>query len=1191
MSATARPNHRGDVPQITSLLFDHTSNLIWCADSSGYSCSYTPSQQDNTGYGMQSPLSLYRYTKFRASPRGDPILQQLNHQKGIFALSKSSITFNTRRGLNNACLTQLLFSSGSDKQSFGDLTCMTLAYSTSTDIIAGGKRSLLKIDVNKPSIVQHYEHGKELLFVNHLSKMLALGNTSGSVDLFDPTSNELIKSLSGHSGLLSDLDVKGNYIATCGYSARPKRYGTSSASYVVDPLVNIYDLRMMRAVSPIPFPAGASFAKFYPKLPNIVVIASTSGQIQFVDMYDQLQVHLYQADLSSPNNPNSVAAATSSYMLNLDVSDNGEFLAFSDGHNTMSLWGINTGNSGNFVNYPTSLDLPEVASQPSANSVGMDESYPLNSVGLPYYKEYLASYFPSERIFTKELLKTPAKIDQELLDLSERNPGKILPYDTSKYGPRNVIKDDEEDHTKAPVKDRNNNTKPALLPKFISERSATASPIPREAESSPNASSVTSFSEATPSNDINQQHSQATAFEDQNDPETIFQHKAPYTNQVPSCYSRLEIQYSKFGVDDFDFEYYNQTGGLFCGLENHLDNSYANSLIQIYRFLPIFYSVVTGGLLEEWLPNSSEVIIDQENPQGSSVLNELGYLFDMMHKAGGRNVSINNFSLILSGSPVAKAHGLVVEDDGKSLNARELQMLLVTFNKFLVESVINDYAKQFGLFLQDMTSMHYELNIYTNTGELIERQKGSQATLDLMTPPANALNRLGGHGATYTPPQAAHSKRNYSLLTYLEYSLNQSKVLPPSNLNPYPLDVKQTLTKLGPILLINIPFTAQEYELLRHYKKWLVPEFYTTVGNNQKVNFKLVVTHLNQPTDKYELLGYSCQINHDASTAPGKHNMVSYIKIKSPASGKDQWFLFNDFLVMTVPEEEVFNLSYSWKKPVVLVYHNVESPHNQSFSYYEIEFFRSIQRLDDSILYKDHFACGIREGYKREYELLTKQEAPEVGMLVAIDAEFVSLKPEVAEIKLTSKKKIVRPKMLSLARISALRGDEGEKNGIPFIDDYIVHTRPIFDNLTEFSGIEDGDLDPKKSTKTLVTLQTAYRRLWLLLNLGCTFVGHGLKSDFRCINLQVPKTQIRDTAELYYLADFKRKLSLKFLAYAVLQESVQTSNHDSIEDAKTALLLYQKYLDLKSKDAFDRTLRHVYNKGYNLRFKVPDLEY
>lgn len=58
----------------------------------------------------------------------------------------------------------------------------------------------------------------------------------------------------------------------------------------------------------------------------------------------------------------------------------------------------------------------------------------------------------------------------------------------------------------------------------------------------------------------------------------------------------------------------------------------------------------------------------------------------------------------------------------------------------------------------------------------------------------------------------------------------------------------------------------------------------------------------------------------------------------------------------------------------------------------------------------------------------------------------------------------------------------------------------------------------------------------------------------------------------------------------VLNESVQKANHDSIEDARTALLLYKKYLELESADEFEISLRRVYNKGYNLRFKVPEQE-
>lgn len=110
--------------------------------------------------------------------------------------------------------------------------------------------------------------------------------------------------------------------------------------------------------------------------------------------------------------------------------------------------------------------------------------------------------------------------------------------------------------------------------------------------------------------------------------------------------------------------------------------------------------------------------------------------------------------------------------------------------------------------------------------------------------------------------------------------------------------------------------------------------------------------------------------------------------------------------------------------------------------------------------------------------------------------------------------------------------------------------------------------------------------MWLLLQLGCVFVGHGLTNDFRQINIYVPESQIRDTS-LYYLKG-KRYLSLRYLAFAVLRKQVQTGNHDSIEDAHTALLLYRKYLELKEKGVFEMYLENIYDEGRKFGFKVPD---
>lgn len=130
--------------------------------------------------------------------------------------------------------------------------------------------------------------------------------------------------------------------------------------------------------------------------------------------------------------------------------------------------------------------------------------------------------------------------------------------------------------------------------------------------------------------------------------------------EVPVMYRNVEIKYSKFGVDDFDFGYvnsyyavyssrlirnrfYNKTK--YSGLETHISNSYANSLLQIMHFIPLVRNMA--------LKHAATACISE-----ICLLCELGFLFDMLQKAEGSICQASNLLKTLSSHPQSKSHML-----------------------------------------------------------------------------------------------------------------------------------------------------------------------------------------------------------------------------------------------------------------------------------------------------------------------------------------------------------------------------------------------------------------------------------------------------------------------------------------------------------------------------------------------------
>jgi len=267
-----------------------------------------------------------------------------------------------------------------------------------------------------------------------------------------------------------------------------------------------------------------------------------------------------------------------------------------------------------------------------------------------------------------------------------------------------------------------------------------------------------------------------------------------------------------------------------------------------------------------------------------------------------------------------------------------------------------------------------------------------------------------------------------------------------------------------------------------------------------------------------------------------------------------------------------------WKIPCILCYQVTDiPPHLQSLEY------RNPITVD--VFGEDKSLLQRAGGKRLTFTALGTEEMPRPGSLVAIDAEFVTLNQEESELRSDGKVSTVKAAHMSVARITCVRG-EGPMEGVPFIDDYISTQEQVVDYLTKFSGIKPGDLDANFSSKHLTTLKSTYQKLRFLVDTKVTFIGHGLKNDFRVINLVVPQEQVIDTVHLFHLPHH-RMVSLKFLSWYFLKVKIQGVTHDSIEDAVTSLRLYKKYLELKKDNMVMEALNGLYEVGKECNWKIP----
>ncbi|XP_041478319.1 PAN2-PAN3 deadenylation complex catalytic subunit PAN2-like isoform X1 [Lytechinus variegatus] len=1123
----------GDRFGVSTIMADTQEELVWVGNQGGHVTSY---------YGSQ----MQKYTSFQVHPT-NPIRDISTFPGGVLSLYSNGLRCNARQGMR-------VFDCKSDD--FQNMQSMLVL--SDTRLLLGGHQDRL-VEVDLGSGVQTVTHPTDKVGVAIMrpdQRFICCGEPTGHVQLRDPATMKIEHTLEAHRGALSDFDVIGNQLITCGFG---ERLGTLS----VDRFLMVFDLRTMRPMAPLHVPIEPIFLRCMATYSNRIIILDQSGQFQILDpggLVTPDMMLLYQVNIAGD------------MVMDFDVSSNSSCLVFGDSGGCCHLWS-SSNEEVTFNNFSTETEFAEPVVPMHPIPFSDDLAY-FSTIPMPYCEEEpLLSDWPAD--LCRVNMRQPPPIDSEIL--RSMKLVQFIGYAPNTGGRRRnqVAYKDVTGGSKKTGKD--------IVPESPSGRS-----------------------------------------------------EDPLMFMVPKPYRKVEIKYSKLGIDDFDFRHYNRTN--FAGLEPHIPNAYCNSMLQVLYFVePLRCALETHTCCKEFC-----------------LACEMSFLFYMFDLSKGQTCQASNFLRAFRTIPEVSALELLLADAEESTGKANFPRLIQSWNRFVLAQILQETSdpatdeddeeetevkKEKPLaHLGERVSRLFEAKVdNTNACKVCSKETVREASTMVVT-------------LTYPEAIAAAAQgkevKEQSFVSVLQCSMNieQSTQAWCDDCQRYQPSMQiRSYKRLPDVITINCNLETQSDEnfwrkqeqlcgvnydhqketaqsqvkacryglnctradcRFRHdtpsadraeveMTSWLPLYIKVRLSQDRKVEIKELKPEGDRvddiDDDGYVTYYLHASVGHIRDPRSGG-NLVAHINVgKTYHKRKEgvthmQWYIFNDFSIQPIDKFDATQFNLDWKVPCVLYYMR-----NDATSHYDITITNPII---DSCLQPSGISKA--SGFKPHmtFTPLAQDEVIGEGFLVGLDAEFVSLNQEEAEIRSDGTRSTIKPSQMSVARITCVRG-KGDLEGEPFIDDYISTQEQVVDYLTRFSGIKPGDLDATISSKHLTTLKATYLKLRYLLDMGAIFVGHGLRKDFRVINLLVDHRQIVDTAALYNLPK-QRIVSLKFLAWYFLGTTIQSETHDSIEDAYTALRLYKKYLNLREEmegeKEWEAELKKMYEEGRKNKWKVPGME-